>query len=59
MSPDDYLTAGDIVKQYGLSPTVARSLVKNLSRRGLAQRWSGFRRVVVQRKYVEPKQVAS
>lgn len=52
---EDLLTVSDIVSEYGWPPKVAQSLVKNLSRRGLVYRHPGFRRRLVRRKYIEPK----
>jgi DNA-binding GntR family transcriptional regulator len=48
-NPDDLLTAQDIHEQYGLSPTVVESLLRNLGRRGLIVRIDGFRRDFVRR----------
>lgn len=54
-SPDDLLTVRQLSEQYGYPLSVAQSLVKNLSRRGLAERIPNFRRVMVRRRYVEPQ----
>ena len=51
--PDDLLTAREISIQYGMPLTVAQSLVRNRDRKGLAERYDGFRRVLVKRKHVE------
>lgn len=58
-SPDDLLTAQDIIAEYGLNPTVAESLMRNLAKRGLLETIDGFRRDFVRRKHVEPQPVQS